>query len=66
LAVYVIVWLDTRTAETVDRLVAKAPGHNKDFLRVSSSSSLLAVLDDGDVIMWLTDTFEGWQWCWWW
>ena len=29
------VWLDVRTAETVDALISKTPGHNKDYLRVS-------------------------------
>jgi len=28
------VWLDTRTAETVDEILSRTPGHNQDHLRV--------------------------------
>jgi hypothetical protein len=29
------VWLDARTAETVDAIIAKVPGRNQDYLRVN-------------------------------
>ena len=34
------VWLDTRTAVTVDEIIARTPGNNHDHLRVTALSYL--------------------------
>lgn len=35
----VLVWLDTRTSSTVDKLIAKTPQKDKDHLRVTHNSN---------------------------
>ncbi|CAL1547884.1 unnamed protein product [Lymnaea stagnalis] len=52
-----IVWLDLRTASTVEQLIKKTPGHNKDYLRALCGLPL-ATYFSALKLRWLLDNSE--------